>query len=291
MLTDPTFLALQFLNGLQFAALLFILSIGLSIVFGLLDFVNLAHATLYMFGAYLALTITHLLGSFWLSLLIAPFIVAAIGVLFYFGLLRRMQGKHTTQVLVTLGLVFIGSDVVRMIWGSQFHEVQAPDLLSGSVAVLGQTFPVYRFFVIAVGALCLVLLHFGLERTRLGALVRAGIDDKQTASSLGINVEYIFFVIFALGTWLAGLAGAIAAPVLTVFPGMDVQILTLTLIVVVVGGPGSLAGTVLASLLIGMADTFGRVLFPQIAVALIYLVMALVLLFRPGGLLPARKLL
>jgi branched-chain amino acid transport system permease protein len=200
-----------------------------------------------------------------------------------------MQGRHMTQVLVTFGLVFIGSDAVRMIWGTRFHDVVPPAALAGSIDILGQAYPVYRFFVIALGAAILAGLYLGLERTRFGALVRAGIDDRETAASLGIDVERVLFLTFCLGTWLAGVAGVAAAPVLTVFPAMDVQILILTLIVVVVGGPGSLGGAVLGSLLIGFADTFGKVFFPQAALVLIYLVMAAVLLVRPDGLLPARR--
>lgn len=286
---DPASLAIQLLNGLQYAMLLFLLSVGLSVVFGLMNFINLAHGTVYMLGAFLGLSLVRATGSFWGALALAPLVAAAIGAVFYAVLLRRLQGESAMkQVLVTFGLIFIGIDVVRMIWGDYEESIAAPALLADSVRIWGQLYPSYRLFVIALGLLVAVVLWLGLERTRLGAVVRAGVDDRVMAASLGINIEAAFFGVFCLGCWLAGLAGVVAAPVLQVYPGMDVAILIPTLIVVVVGGPGSLKGALLGSLLIGMAETFGAVLLPEFASFMIYAVMVLVLLLRPGGLLPAR---
>jgi branched-chain amino acid transport system permease protein len=287
---DPAFLIVQGLNGLQLAMLLFLLAVGLSVVFGLMDFINLAHGTLYMLGAYLGFTAVQYTGSFWLALLLAPIGVALIGTVFYGTLLRHMQGRdHMKQVLVTFGLIFIGLDVVSMIWGRFAETVAKPELFQGSVTVLGEIYPAYRLFIIGLGLAVMVLLYFGLEKTRLGAVVRAGVDNREMVSCLGINVDLAFFGVFCLGCFLAGLGGVVAAPVLSVFPGMDMQVLILTLIVVVVGGPGSLKGAVLGSLLIGMAETFGQAFIPDFASAIIYAVMALVLLFRPQGLLPVRS--
>jgi branched-chain amino acid transport system permease protein len=287
-LLDLNFIGIQLLNGLQLSMLLFMLAVGLSVVFGLLDFLNLAHATFYMLSAYVALSIARATDSFWLALLVAPVIVVLVGVVFYQTLLKRLQGSHMKQVLVTFGLIFVGLDAVRLVWGQGFHTMAEPALLSAKFAMLGQTYPAYRFFIIGVGLVTVVLLYLGLERTRLGAIVRAGVDDREIAASLGINIDRAFFAVFCLGIYLAGLAGVVAAPLVTVYPGMDMSVLILALIVVVVGGPGNLKGAVVGSLLIGMAETFGVVLLPEFSSFLIYFIMAAVLLFRPHGLLPAK---
>ena len=285
---DLNFIGIQLLNGLQLSMLLFMLAVGLSVVFGLLDFLNLAHATFYMVSAYIGLSIAEATDSFWLALLIAPVIVVLVGIVFYQTLLKRLQGSHMKQVLVTFGLIFVGLDAVRLIWGQSFHTMAEPALLAAKFAMLGQTYPAYRFFIIGVGLVTVVLLYLGLERTRLGAIVRAGVDDREVAASLGINIDRAFFAVFCLGIYLAGLAGVVAAPLVTVYPGMDMSVLILALIVVVVGGPGNLKGAVVGSLLIGMAETFGVVLLPEFSSFLIYFIMAAVLLFRPHGLLPAK---
>ncbi len=280
---------LQLLNGLQFAMLLFLLAIGLSIVFGLMNFINLAHGTLYMVGAFVGLTVARQTGSFWAAFVAGPAASAAIGAVFYALLLRRMQAESPMkQVLVTFGLIFVGIDLVRWFWGEYGDTIPAPQGLGGSVHIWGEVYPAYRLFIIGLGLGLALLLYLGLERTRLGAVVRAGVDDRVTAASLGINVDLAFFAVFCLGCALAGLAGVAAAPVLQVYPGMDMAILIPTLIVVVVGGPGRLAGAFWGALLVGMAETFGAVLLPEFSSFMIYAVMALVVLLRPGGLLPAR---
>jgi branched-chain amino acid transport system permease protein len=286
-----SFLLLQALNGLQLSMLLFLLAVGLSVVFGLMNFINLAHGTLYMLGAFVGWSVARATGSFWLALAAGPLAAAMLGLVFYAALLRRLQGESPMkQVLVTFGLIFVGIDAVRWIWGDYPAALAAPARLDHSVAILGTPYPAYRLFIIALGLGVAALLYFGLERTRLGAIVRAGVDDRVMVAALGVDVERAFLAVFCLGCALAGLGGVAAAPVLGVFPGMDVAILIPTLIVVVVGGPGSLPGAFLGSLLIGMAETFGAVLLPQFASFMIYAVMALVLLLRPAGLLPARRL-
>ena len=289
MLSDPTFLIVQTLNGLQLSMLLFLLSIGLSVVFGLMNFVNLAHATLYMIGAYLGLSAVRLFDSYWAAFILAPLGVGLLGAVLYLVLLRRMrESSPMRQVLVTFGLIFVGFDVVRMIWGRLPQTIPTPDIFSGSVTVFGEIYPAYRLFIIGLGLLVMVLLYFGLERTRLGAIVRAGVDDKTMVATLGINVDLAFFAIFCLGCYLAGLAGVVAAPVFSIFPGMEMSILILTLIVVVLGGPGSLKGAAVGSLIIGMVDTFGQVVIPAFASVTIYALMAVILLFKPEGLFPVR---
>ena len=290
MLLDPSFLAEQLLNSLQFAMLLFLLAIGLSVIFGLMDYLNLAHGTIYMFAAYAAFSIAQHTGSFWLCLLIAPLVSTAIGLALYLGLLRKVASKgHLVQVLLTVGVIYVGGDCVRIIYGDGLNGVPEPAMLSGTVNLFGIEYPAYRLFIIALGLVVQLALYVGLERTRLGAIVRAGVDDRATVETLGINIGLVFTLVFALGTYLAGVAGVVAAPVFGVYPGMDVTIIILVLIVVVVGGPGSLRGAILGSLLIAVADTFGKILLPQFAMVMIYCVMAVVLIFRPHGLLPARR--
>jgi branched-chain amino acid transport system permease protein len=290
MLLDPQFLAEQILNSLQFSMLLFLLAIGLSVVFGLMDYLNLSHGTIYMFAAYVAFSITQLGGSFWAALLLAPLVAAAVGVLLYFALLKRAErGGHLTQVLLTVGVIYMGTDLLRIAYGDLPKGVSQPSLLSGAVDLFGIRYPSYRLFIIALGLLVMIVLHLALERTRLGALVRAGVDDRATAETLGIDIAKVFALVFGIGTYLAGVAGVVAAPIFGVYPGMDVSIIIQVLIVVVVGGLGSLRGAILGSVLIGVADTFGKILLPQFAMMMIYLVMALALIFRPSGLMPARR--
>src|SRR5690606_17619793 len=183
---------------------------------------------------------------------------------------------------------FVGLDAVRMIWGQSFHTVAEPALLAVNFALLDQTYPAHRIFIIGARLLTAVLLYLGLERTPLCPIVRAGVEQREGAASLGIHIDLAFFVVFRLGIYLAGVAGVVAAPLVTVYPGMDMSVLILALIVVVVGGPGNLKGAVVGSLLIGMADTFGVVLLPEFSSFLIYFIMAAVLLFRPHGLMPAK---
>ncbi|MDD9988166.1 MAG: branched-chain amino acid ABC transporter permease [Spirochaetaceae bacterium] len=290
MLLDPGFLIVQTLNGLQLSALLFLLSIGLSVVFGLMNFINLAHGTLFMVGAYLALSAVRAFESFWLALLLAPLGVAVIGGLLYVVLLRHMQrADPMKQVLVTFGLIFVGIETVDIIWGSLPHIIDVPALLSGRGSVLGQVYPIYRLFIIALGVAAFVLLYLGLERTRVGAIVRAGVDDRTMVAALGIDIGRVFFLVFCLGCLLAGVAGVIAAPVLSIAPGMDMKVLILALIVVVLGGPGSLKGVALGALIIGIADTYGQVVLPELARVTIYALMALILLLKPAGLIPVRS--
>lgn len=287
---ESSFVMIQLVNGLQLAMLLFLLSMGLSVVFGLMDFLNLSHGTIYAFGAYLAYAITTATGSFWLALLGAPLIAALLGWVLYIAVLKRTQPMgHLVQVLVTLGILYIGLDGVRLIFGNAPLGVNEPEMLRGAVNILGEPYPLYRLFLIGLGAAIVVLLYLGLERTRFGAIVRAGVDDRVTVQTLGIDIERIFVLVFCLGAYLAGLAGVVAAPVFGVYPGMDVSILILVLIVVVVGGMGSLKGAILGSLLIGMADTFGKILLPKFSSLAIYVLLAVILLLRPGGLIPARS--
>ena len=290
MLLDPQFLAEQILNSLQFSMLLFLLAIGLSVVFGLMDYLNLSHGTIYMFAAYVAFSIAQLGGSFWAALAVAPLVAAAVGVLLYFVLLKRAErAGHLTQVLLTVGVIYMGTDLLRIVYGDLPKGLSQPAPLGGTVDLAGIRYPAYRLFIIALGLVVMTVLYLVLERTRLGALVRAGVDDRATAETLGIDIAKVFALVFGIGTYLAGVAGVVAAPIFGIYPGMDVSIIILVLIVVVVGGLGSLRGAILGSVLIGFADTFGKILLPQFAMMMIYLVMAIALIFRPSGLMPARR--
>ena len=279
---------IQLLNGLQLAMLLFLLSVGLSVVFGLMRFVNLAHGTLFMLGAFVGLSTAEATGSFWWALAAGTVASAVVGGLLYLGLLRRLQPEGPLkQVLVTFGLVFIGLEVARIVWGDYAERLPGPAVFAGSTELFGVVYPTYRLFVIALGLTVAALLHFGLERTRLGAVIRAGVDDRTMTAALGIDIDRVFFGVFVVGCALAGLAGVVAGPVLSVYAGMDMGVLILALVVVVIGGPGSLKGAFAGALLVGMAETFGQVWLPEVAGMLLYGLMAAVLVLRPQGLLPA----
>ncbi len=276
---------LQALNGCAYGMLLFLLAAGLSLIFGLMDVVNLAHGGFYMLGAYLALSLVRWTGSFWIALAVVPLLTAAGGFLLEWELLRPLYRRtHLDQILLTFGVAFVLMDLARWLWGADVQSLPAPPGLDRSVLLFGTLFPVYRLFVIALGAALGLALWIVLGRTRLGATVRAGVANKEMTQALGIDIGMVFTCVFAFGTGLAGLAGVVAAPVQGVFPGVDFETLIVTLIVVVVGGLGTLKGSFWGSLLIGEADTFGKILLPQLALVIIYLVMATVLLLRPGGL-------
>jgi branched-subunit amino acid ABC-type transport system permease component len=283
---SPELVFQQALNGLSFGALLFILASGLSLVFGMMDVVNLAHGAFYMLGAYVALSIVQFTGSFWVAMLAAPLALALLGLLIEPLLLRRLRGRHLDQVLLTIGVSLVIVDVTGQLWGREVRSLSAPPGLDGSVALIGGVYPVYRLFVIALGVVLAAAMAVVYRRTRIGMLIRAGVEDAQMLGALGVDTNRLFASTFATGAGLAGLAGVIAAPVFGIQPGMDTDPgLLYSLVVVVVGGLGTLSGAVAGSLLIGPADTFGKVLFQDVALAVIFAIVALVLLLKPTGLL------
>lgn len=288
MLSDGGFWIVQLLNSLQLAMLMLLLSVGLTVIFGLMNFVNLAHGSLYALGALVGYSLANALGGMWAAYLLSPIVVMAVGALLYVSLIDRLRkAGPMKQVLVTFGLIFVMMDAQRYFWGTDQLGVSVYPF-SGSIEILGQIYPTYRLFIIALGLAVFVLLYFLLERTRLGAEVRASVDDAETASCLGVNVERTFFVVFLIGCALAGLAGAVAMPIFSAEAGMGVSILIPTLVVVVVGGLGSLTGALAGSLLIAATLTFGQVFFPQFAGILMYALLVVVLLLRPSGLFPVR---
>lgn len=270
--------------------LLFIMAAGLSLIFGQMNVINLSHGAFYLLGGYIGLNAVRQLNNFWLALIIAPLIVGGLGLMIEYFFLRRLYGahRHLDQVLFTFGLALIASDLIQWNWGAYVETVPAPALLSGQVPIFRIQFPTYRLSLIFFGLIMALLLWLFLERTRLGAIIRAGVSDAQMVSGLGINIHLVFAAVFALGTALAALAGVLGAPVRTLYPGLDFEILILTLVVVVVGGLGTLKGAFFGSLLIGMADTFGKALWPEFSLFLIFAVMAVVLLIRPSGLFGLR---
>jgi branched-subunit amino acid ABC-type transport system permease component len=280
----PDFFA-QALNGLAYGVLLFLLSVGLTLIFGMLDVVNLAHGSFYMLGAYAGLTLIGATGSFWVALLLAPLLVGGIGALLERVCLRPLYRRPPLdQVLLTFGFIYLFEDLVKWIWGGRIRSIPPPDLFKGSVTVFGATIPSYRLFVIAFGLAVAVLLWLLIERTRLGAIIRAGVYDAEMTAGLGINIHRVFTAVFAFGAALGGLSGVIAGPIQSAYPAMGAGILIPALIVVVVGGLGSLKGSLAGSLIIGQAETFGKAWLPDSAMLIIYVVMALVVLLRPQGL-------
>lgn len=277
---------IQFLNGLVTSMLLFIMAAGLSLIFGQMNVINLAHGAFYLLGGYIGLSTIRFLDSFWLALILAPLLVAALGIIIEYFFLRRLYGahRHLDQVLFTFGLALIASDLIQWNWGAYVESVPPPALLAGQVPIFNLDFPIYRLSLIFFGLILAGLLWLFLERTRLGAIVRAGVSDAQMVSGLGINIHLVFAGVFALGTALAALSGVVGAPIRSLYPGLDFEILILTLVVVVVGGLGSLQGAFFGSLLIGLADTFGKALWSEFSLFFIFAVMAIVLLIRPSGL-------
>lgn len=285
---DLGFWTLQALNALQLSMLLFLLSIGLTVIFGLMHFVNLAHGSLYALGAYFGASLAAA-GGYWTGFFLAPVAVMAVGLVLYTLLIRRMRKSGPmAQVLVTFGLIFALLDLTRIVWGDLALGMNAPEILSGRVAFLGVEYPAYRLFVVARGLGVFAALAYVLSRTQIGAMIRAGVDNDAMAACLGINVERLFFIVFCVGCALAGLAGTVAAPLLNVTPDMGLHILIPTLIVIVIGGLGSLKGAIAGSLIYGFVQTFGAVLAPQLASMLIYGLLAAVLVIKPAGLFPAK---
>jgi branched-subunit amino acid ABC-type transport system permease component len=277
------------LSGLAFGGLVFLLAAGLSVILGLMDVLNLAHGSFYMLGAYVGVTVLHVVGSFWLALVLAPLLLALLGAALEVVFFRRLYGRgHLMQVLLTFGFSLIFVDLVRWRFGPENQPFPAPPGLSGAIPILDFSFPAYQAFVIAAAAVMGAALLLGWRRLRVGAILRAGVADREMVGLLGVDLERLFTATFAFGAGLAGLAGVIAGPYLATYPGMDENVLILALAVVVVGGLGSVEGAVAGALLIGLASSFGPFFRQEIAVALVFGVMAVVLLVRPRGLFGLR---
>jgi branched-chain amino acid transport system permease protein len=278
------------LNATQLGVMLFLMAAGLTLVCGIMNFINLAHGSLYMIGAYFAATLQVWTGSFALALLIALPATALLGLIIEVVALRTLYSRdHLDQVLCTFGLILLLNDVVRMIWGPLPLRMGLPPALTGSVDLFGIPYPAFRLAIVAVGVGVAGLLYLLITRTKVGMLIRAGASDRMMIGALGVNIRMLFTFIFALGAALAGLAGVMAGPLLSVQVGMGDHILILTLVVIVIGGIGSVRGAFVAALLVGFIDTGGRIaLPPALAEMATYALMAVVLLTRPQGLFAAR---
>ena len=278
-------LVAQLLNGLVYGVLLFLMAAGLSLIFGLMNVVSLAHGSFFMLGAFFGLAIFEVTHNFWLGLMLSPVPVVALGIAMELLFMRRLYRRgHMDQVLLTFGFTFVFFDIVQSVWGRTALSLPPPEALKGVVQIGIGVFSTYRLFLIGLGVVLAFLMWLFLERSRLGAMVRAGVDDSAMAAGLGANIPALFTGIFGAGVALAALGGVAAGPVIGLYPGMDTEILIPALIVIVIGGMGSLRGAFVGSLLIGEADTFGRAYLPNMALFLIYLVMLIVLLLRPQGL-------
>jgi len=296
----------QFLNGIQLGMLLFLLAAGLTLIFGIMDLVNLAHGSLYMLGAYFAATFADWANSFLLGALLALAATAATGMLLEVVAVRRLYGRgHLNHVLGTFGLLLFFNELVRLIWGPAGMTLSLPSEMLNAVEVLpGLFYPLYRLVIIGVTLAVAVLMYFLIMRTRLGMLIRAGASNREMVGALGVNIKLLYTMVFGLGAALAGFAGLMQAPILTVQIGMGENILIAAFVVVTIGGIGSIRGAFVASLLVGLADTVGRAFVPDLlhsflsesassslgralSSMMIYLVMALVLIARPEGLFPA----
>jgi branched-chain amino acid transport system permease protein len=283
-----TFWVLLTVNSVTFGGLLFLLSAGFSLIFGLMRIPNLTHGSMFMAGAYLGATLLggelgfHL--NFWLAAVVAALAVAALSALMERFLLRRLAGQQLAQVLVTLGVSLMVADLCLMIWGGDPISVANPAGLGGFVRIGAAALPLYRMAVIAIAVVFAVGLWLMLERTRLGAMIRAGVDDPDMARVVGIRVSRLFTIVFALGAGLAAFAGMIGGPILSVYPGLDQDMLPLALVVVILGGTGSLLGSFVGSIIIGFIYNFGQALLPELAYFVLFLPMVLVLVLRPQGL-------
>ncbi len=274
----------QLLNGATFAALLFVVASGFTLIFGLMRIVNLAHGALYLFGGYVGFSVASLSGSFFLGAVGAALAIAVIGLVMDIGLLRFVKTTELRQVLTTLGVAFVLNDLALVIWGGDTFSVPVPQALQGPAQMGNLMYPKYRLFVLVVGVLIFIGLWLLLHRTRLGALIRAGVDDAETVEAMGVDIKRVFIYTFMLGAALAGLGGAMGGAFLTLYPTADSEILVYSLAVVIIGGRGSLPGAAVGSLLVGMLATFGQVWFPELAYFVIFGPMAVLLAFRPLGL-------
>lgn len=279
------FLLTQSLNALALAALLFFISIGLTLIFGIMRIINFAHGALYMLGAYVGFSLAAWTGHYWTALVLAPVVLAAIGLGLELVVLRPLyRREHGAFLLVTFGLALVVGEAIRLGWGPEPRRLDIPELLAGSVPVWGEPFPVYRLFLAAAGAGVALGLWQFLERTRAGLVIRATAQNAEMVQALGVNVRWVRAGVFALGCGFAALGGVMATPLVTAYLGMGVNVIVDAFVIVIIGGMGSFVGSVVGSLLIGVVQTFGNFYLPDLALAAAYLAMIAVLVLRPRGL-------
>jgi branched-chain amino acid transport system permease protein len=304
---DWSLIVTQCLNGVQLGVLLFLLASGLTLIFGIMDFVNLAHGSLYMVGAFFCATFTELTGSFWLALVLSLPAVAVVGILVELGVVRQLYARdHLDHVLATFGLILCFDTLVQMFWGPEGMAIPLPAFLNGRVTIWpGIGFPTYRLLIILIGLAVAAGLYVIVTHTRVGMRIRAGASNRTMVSALGVNIQSLYTLVFALGAVLAGLAGLMIAPITEASIGMGNEIIIVAFVVIIIGGIGSIKGAFIAALLVGLIDTMGRAFLdgllklviaaqnaetaaPALSAMLIYILMAVVLAFRPQGLFPAK---
>jgi branched-chain amino acid transport system permease protein len=280
----------QAIHGLAYGMLLFLIASGLTLIFGMMGILNIAHASFAMLSAYFCFTVTQLTGNFWLSLLIAPVVAGICGIVAERFLLRPVHKQgHLAELLLTVGLMTLILEIVKFFWGTESLVVAIPTSLNGLLHWAGLIYPVYRLFIIGISLVVLAFMAFILFKTRLGMIVRAAVSDPDMVSALGINTPLVFMMVFGIGIWLAGIAGAVAGPLLTVFPGMADLLGMDAFVVVVVGGFGSLGGAFIVALFLGELNAYGIQFIPRLAPVLMFTFMALVLAFKPMGLFGERE--
>jgi branched-chain amino acid transport system permease protein len=281
-----SFYLVQLLNAVQYGFLLFLVASGLTLLFGIMGIINLAHGSFYMIGAYLAYWLTSLTGSLWLGILLGLPISLAVGyVLERFAISFLYQRDHLYQVLLTFALILVLNEVQQILWGTDVHGVPIPALFAGSIPLTeNQVYPIYRLFI---SVACIAIaggMYWVIQKTRLGMMIRAGASNREMVQALGIHVNRLFAFVFSLGVALAAFAGMLAAPVDSVYPGMGENVLIISFVVVVIGGTGSIKGAFVGAMLIGLVSTFGKVLLPEAASIMVYALMAVILLWKPQGL-------
>jgi branched-chain amino acid transport system permease protein len=274
----------QAFNGLSYGALLFLLASGLSLIFGVMRIVNLAHGSYFMLGGYVGLSVSWRTGSYALALLAGAVVLALVGVAMERLFLRRLPGQTLGQVLMTIGFALIFQDLALLIWGGDPYTIRVPAQLSGVVIAGPGRFPIYRIFIVVVAVVVGAVLWLALDRTRVGAMIRAAVDDAEMAQGVGIRVPGVSLGVFALGAALAAFGGVVGAGFLGVYPGLDFEILPYAFVVVIVGGLGSLPGAMVGSLMVGLLDNFGKALFPELSYFTLFAPMALILALKPTGL-------
>jgi len=281
---EPIFIAQQLLNGLSFGALLFLLASGLTLVFGLMRIVNMAHGAFYMLGGYVGVVVATLTGNLLLAAIAAAAVVAAIAFIVEFGLLRFLRGQELPEVLLTIGVSFVMADICLWIFGGDPHNLPNSAKLQGVMTIGGLSYPWYRILVLGIAVALGIALALLQNRTRIGAIVRAGVDDREMISAMGVNIRWVFTGMFVVGAALAAVGGTIGSGMQSILPGVQNEVLLYALVVIIIGGLGSIAGAAVGSALIGLIDAFAKAWIPDLAYFTIFLPMALVLVIRPTGL-------
>ncbi len=277
---------IQMLNGIQQGLLLFLIASGLTLVFGIMHIINLAHGALYMIGAYMAFWLTSVLGNFWLAALAALPIALLLGITLEKLLIQRIYKRdHLDQVLLTFGLILVFDAMQSILWGNDVHSVPIPESLRGAIVLTENLeYPVYRLFLSGICVAIAIAMYVILQKTRLGMIIRGGTSNREMVQALGINISWTHTLVFAVGTTLAAFAGVLAAPISSVYPGMGNEVLIICFVVVVIGGIGSIKGAFLGALMVGLTSTWGAVLVPHFAGAVVYTLMAVIVLWKPRGL-------